>query len=555
MKPLSGSILFLVIFFVVFITSGGVPWALTAQETPREKKASQSTTEEGLQPIPPPPLDHLEKVVSDQLREGRKVVDAVSGDTAASRQKRAEAYGKLGQMYHAYELYESAEVCYRNALVLDPSHLEWTYSLGYLLQFTGKFSEALKIYQQMKIDLKNPPLAYLIQIRIGECYRNLNQTDQAKPAFEAAYQINPEGPAVLARLGEIALDEKRFDIAIKYISSALEKQPEANKLHYPLAMAYRGKGDMELARSHLSKYGMVGVQPPDPLKEHLAKLVKGYWTLILAGKLAFSAGRYAEAADSFQKAVEVDPNKVPAIVNLAATLAQLNKPREAIAKFKAALEIAPDNLAANFDLGMMYINSGNYEEGIKHLQVVVKKEPKDSQAHLILADAFLKEKQFDKAIEHYKTALSLDPGLIWGWVDLSSALSSTGQHGEALKVLEDAHSRMPYDGPIAHTLARLWAISPELDQRQGQKALELALKVYKAFEDIEHARTVAFAYAELNQCDNAVKWMKKAIKLASKSPGGKAILENLKSNLEYFKTNRPCRVPSQWERREKKKSP
>ena len=555
MKPLSGSILFLLIIFVVFITFGGISSTLTAQETPREKKASGSTTEDSLRPIPPPPLDHLEKAVSDQLREGRKMVDAVSGNSAASRQKRAEAYGKLGQMYHAYELYEAAEACYRNAVVLDPSHLEWTYSLGYLLQITGKFSEALKVYQQMKVGQENPPLAYLIQIRIGECYRSLNQPGQAKPAFEAAYSINPEEPAVLARLGEIALDEKRFDIAIKYLGSALEKQPEANKLHYSLAMAYRGKGDMELARSHLSKYGMVGVQPPDPLKTQLAKLVTGYWTHILAGKLAFSAGRYTEAAESFQKAIEVDPKKAHAIVNLGSTLAQLNKPGEAIVKFKAALEIAPDNLAANFDLGMMYINSGKYEEAIKHLQVVVKKDPKDSQAHLILADVFKKEQRFEKAIEHYKTALSLDPGLIWGWVDLSSALSSTGQHAEALKVLEDAHSRIPYDGPIAHTLARLLAISPELGQRQGKRALELALKVYQALEDIEHARTVALAYAELNQCDKAVEWMKKAIKLASKSPPGTAKLENLKSNLEYFKTNRPCRVPAQWERRQTKKSP
>lgn len=543
MKPLSGPVLFLVIIFIVFLTFGGVPWVLTAQETPRGKKESESTTQEGLIPIPPPPLDHLEKVVSDQLQEGRKMVDAVSGDSTASRQKRAEAYGKLGQLYHAYELNEAAEACYRNALVLDPSNLEWTYSLGYLLQFTGKFSEALKFYQQMKVGKENPPLAYLVQIRIGECHRKLNQPDQAKPAFEAAYQLNPEGPAVLARLGEIALSEKRYDLAIKYISSALQKQPEANKLHYSLAMAYRGKGDMEQARFHLSKYGMVGVQPPDPIKSHLAKLVTGYWTHILAGKLAFSAGRYTEAAESFKKAIEVDPKKAHAIVNLGSTLAQLNKPKEAIARFKAALEIEPENIASNFNLGMMYINSGNYEKGIKHLQVVVKNAPKDSQAHLILADAFLKEQQFGKAIEHYRTALSLDPGLIWGWVDLSSALSSTGQHGEALKVLEEAHSRMPYDGPIAHALARLWAISPELDQRQGQKALELALKVYQSLEDLEHARTVAFAYAELNQCDKAVEWMKKAIKLATKSNQGTKILENLKSNLEYFKTNRPCRVP------------
>jgi tetratricopeptide (TPR) repeat protein len=554
MKPFPGFLSKLLIIFIVSITMLVIPRALTGQKTPHQENAAENKPGEELKPVPYPPLDHLEKAVSDQLQEGRRMVDVVSADLTASRQKRAEAYGELGQLYHAYELNEAAEACYRNALVLDPSHLEWTYSLGYLLQLTGRFSEALQFYQQMKIDPQNPQLAYLVHIRIGECFRKLNQLDQAKSAFEAAYQLNPEGPAVLARLGEIALEERRFDDAIKYISSALEKQPEANRLHYSLGMAYRGKGDTEKARLHLSQYGMVGVQPPDPVKTHLEKLVTGYWTHILAGKLAFSAGRYTEAARAFEKAIKENPEDAGARINLSAALGQLKKYQEAITQLQEAIRLEPENVTAHFNLGSLQVTSGDYKEAIKHFQFVVKKNPKDSQAHLALANGFQKEQQFDKAIEHYKVALTLDPGLSWAWIDLASVLRSVGRQAEALKVLEEAHSRIPYDGPIAHALARLLVTTPDLDQRQGQRALELALKVYQAFEDIEHARTVAFAYAELNQCDNAAAWLEKAIELASKSSGSAAIVENLKSNLEYFKTNRPCRVPAKQER-EAEKSP
>jgi tetratricopeptide (TPR) repeat protein len=547
MKPFPVFISFGLIIFVLAAIILGAPGVLTGQETSREEKASKNKTEEVLKPIPPPPLDHLEKAVSDQLREGQRMVDAVSGNSAASRQERAQAYGQLGQLYHAYELNEAAEACYRNALILDPSYLEWTYSLGYLLQSTGKFSDALQLYQQMKAGQQNPQLAYLVYIRMGECYRRLNRLDQAKPAFEAAYQLNPEGPAVLARLGEIALDEKHYDLAIKDLTSALEKQPGANKLHYPLGMAYRGKGDMEQARFHLAKYGMVGVQPPDPVKAHLEKLVTGYWTHILAGKLAFSARRYTEAARAFQKAVETEPKKTEAKVNLAAALAKLNRQEEAITQLQEAIQLTPDDVTAHFNLGMLNISSGNYGEAIKHLQIVVKKEPKDSQVHLTLANAFRKEQQLEKAIEHYKTALSLDSSLTWGWIDLSSSYRLIGQYAEALRVLEEAHSRLPYDGPIAHALARLLATTPNLEQRQGKRALELALKVYRALEDFVHAKTVAMAYAQLDQCSKAVEWMEKAIELASKSSQDTAVLENLKNNLEYFKTHHPCRVPAQQE--------
>jgi tetratricopeptide (TPR) repeat protein len=544
MRPFPGLISFMLIILVGCITILGVPWAITGQETLQKKKASGKKAEEDLKPVPYPLLDHLEKTVSDQLREGRRMVDAVTRDLSASRQKRAEAYGELGQLYHAYGLNVAAETCYRNALVLNPSHLEWTYSLGYLLQFTGRFSEALQFYRQMKIDPQNPQLAYLVHIRMGECYRKLNQPDQAKSAFEAAYQLNPEGPAVLARLGEIALDEKSFDLAIKYFTSALERQPDANKLHYSLAMAYRGKGDMEKARFHLNKRGMVGVQPPDPLKTHLEELMAGYRLHLLAGKLAFSAGRYNEAIESFQKAIAADSKEAGARVNLAAALGKLKKYKEAIAQLEAVVKLEPDNVTAHFNLGTLYSHLKNIKKSIEHLQVVVKMSPKDTQARLALAGALRSDGQVDKALEHYTAALSYNPALTWGWVGMSSLLSQTGKHVEALKVLEDAHSRIPHDGPIAHALAHLLASSPVLGKRQGKRALELALKVYQAMKSFEHARTVAMAYAELNQCDKAVEWMEIAIKLAENSRQADSILEMLKRNLAYLKTNRPCRIPA-----------
>ena len=558
MKPVPGFISVILIIVVVSFIILAVPSALAGRETPRQEKASRETGEtaekgenagEELKPIPDPQLDHLEKVVSDQLREGRRMVDVVSRDPSASRQKRAEAYGELGQLYHAYELFDAAEACYRNALILNPSHLEWTYSLGWLLQFNGRFSEALTFYQKMGADHQPPQLAYLVYIRMGECYRKLDQPNQAKSVFAAAYKLNPEEPAVLARLGEIALDEKQFDLAIQYLTSALEKQPEANRLHYSLGMAYRGKGDMEKAQYHLSRYGMVGIQPPDPVKKRLEQLVSGYRTQILAGKLAFSAKRYSEAAEAFERAIKANPEDADARVNLAAALGQLHNYKEAINQLREAIRLAPEDVTAHFNLGSLLANSGDYREAITHFRFVVEKNPEDIQAHLALANGFLKEKQFENAIRHYKATLSLEPGLTWGWIDLSSALSSTGQDAEALNVLEEAYSRLPNDGHVIHALARLLATSPDLSLRQGKRALELALKVFQAAENIEYARTVAFAYAELNQCDKAVEWMEKAIELASKSPNGASIIDNLKSNLEYFKVNRPCRVPVLREKR------
>jgi len=545
MKRFFGPTFIPLIIFVVSVTVFVGPMLLFGQEKPGEKKAPETGSKDDLIPVPSPYLDRLEKAVIQQLRERRKAFDALAGKPGVSREQLATAYGELGQLYHAYEFSEAAEACYRNALVLDPSNLEWRYSLGYLLQTVGRFSDALDLYRGVKTDGRNPPLDYLVYIRTGECYRSLNQPGQAKRSIEAAFRINPEEPAVLARLGEVALAEKRYDDAVKYLESALEKQPAANKLHYTLGMAYRGVGDMGKARLHMSQYGMVDVQPPDPLKKNLEKLVKGYHTHLLSGKLAFSAKRYTEAVDAYRKAIEADPGKVGAKVDLGVALVKLGKYKEAVAQFEAAIELAPDNASAHFDLGAVYAYLGDYSKSIEHFQKVVEKNPEDAGAHLGLANALRNKGQHESAFEHYKTAVMLKPESTSGWLNMSTLFSTTGRHGEALRVLEDAHTRMPYNGPIAHALAYLLAASPDLERRRGQRALDLAQKVFQASKHYEHARTVAMAYAQLEKCDKAVEWMETAIKLAKSTKEADTVLGVLKRNLAYFKTNRPCRPPAE----------
>jgi len=68
----------------------------------------------------------------------------------------------------------------------------------------------------------------------------------------------------LARLGELAVVEKQYQTAVYFLTLALQRLPDANRLHYSLGLAYRGLGDKEKARAHLAKRGSVGVKTPDP---------------------------------------------------------------------------------------------------------------------------------------------------------------------------------------------------------------------------------------------------------------------------------------------------
>lgn len=510
-------------------------------ETPKDQNPpSDAAAVEKLVEIPTPQLEHLEQAVSQQLRQAHRMIEAVTHTEAASRQQRGQAYGELGQMYHAYELNDAAEASYRNALALDPQNFKWNYSLAYLLQGMGRYSEALAFYQRA-LNVRSP--FSLVHVRMGECYRYLNQPLQAKEALETALNLNPGDPAIQARLGEIALEERNYEAAVQLLTSALRNQPDANKLHYSLAMAYRGLKDMKQARLHLAKRGIVGLQPHDPLKNRLAQLITGYRVHLLSGRLAYGAGRYAEAAEEFKKAVDADPEQPAARINLGTCLGHLRRYRDAVAQFREALRLAPDNITARFNLGAMLAHLGDYDSAIDQLRIVVKAQPNDARAHLILAEVLRSERRFGEAFSQYKTALKLDTGLTTAWLAISNMLINADQYEEGLQVLEEAHQRMPHNGLIVHALARLLVALPKPELRDGQRAKDLATKVYQAVQTYEHAGTLAMAYAEIDDCDGAAKWQELAIEMAADIPGTEAQLIFMNRTLKRYRNRRPCGFP------------
>jgi len=102
---------------------------------------------QGLVSLHWPDLTKLEEGVREQVTSFQdslisKVKDPTVSDTALS-----EAYGELGEIYHAYSLTAPARDCYLNSSVLAPKDFRWIYLLGRLDQQDGRFDDAIRHYQ------------------------------------------------------------------------------------------------------------------------------------------------------------------------------------------------------------------------------------------------------------------------------------------------------------------------------------------------------------------------------------------------------------------------
>ena len=157
-------------------------------------------------------------------------------------------------------------------------------------------------------------------------------------------------------------------------------------------------------------------------------------------------------------------------------------------------------------------------------------------AHKLLAQAYQSQGRLSEALAEVKTGSSLAPSNQDFWLMGAEIQSAMGHHGDARAWLQEGHRLMPDQGLIAHALGRLLATSPELQVRDGARAVELATRVANATGDLGHWHTVAEALAEAGRCEDAAGVMRQILeKVGAESRGP------LEARLKAFDKGAPCR--------------
>jgi tetratricopeptide (TPR) repeat protein len=525
-------------FFTAVLIIG--PAAATQDPVSKTEEADLTDLRKQLVPVVVPDLSGLDPLVAEQLEEARSEMEAAIAEPDADIARLAAAYGTLGQLYHAYELLDVARACYVNASFLRPQDFRWVHLLADISRKNGDLEQAAAQYEAA---WSLQPYDFAALVRLGEVYLELGRLDDAGATFKSALALSPGSPSAMAGLGKLALERQEYGDAVMYFQAALRAAPEANRLHYSLAMAYRGLGDMDNARRHLELRGTVGVRPPDPVVDQLQMLTEGERVHLVRGRLAFASGRYREAADEFGAAVEADPGSARALVNLGTTLAQLGDMEGAAEKFEQALDIDPRQTTAHFNLASILVGRKMAAEAIPHLEVVVEDTPYDAEAHLLLARAQVATGDDFASLEHFRRAAELDPASEGAVLGGAAALVRLHQYARAKPVLEAGLERMPSSGAIAFALGRLLAGSPDAEVRDGERAYELAQQVYNVLPTPRHAQLMAQSLAELDRCNEAAEWQQKVVD-AAVDDGATEALVALRADLEQYLGGPPCRLPT-----------
>ena len=128
-----------------------------------------------------------------------------------------------------------------------------------------------------------------------------------------------------------------------------------------------------------------------------------------------------EAAAAYRKALVVDPELVPAIVNLANIHYAHDELIEAQALYERAIGLDQDCFEAHFNLGNIHHDLGRYEDALLSYRDAVALNPGYADAHFYLAVTLEKTGHSLEAKPHWKTYQELAPD--GEWVELAREFS------------------------------------------------------------------------------------------------------------------------------------
>lgn len=122
-------------------------------------------------------------------------------------------------------------------------------------------------------------------------------------------------------------------------------------------------------------------------------------------------GRFEDVVSASNKALEIDPEYLPALNSFASALAALGRHDEAAVNFASLLSLAPDNPAVLTNYGHTLFIMGRLDEARKTLEDAIRVQPHYAEAHYNLAILMDQSGQPADALREYEQAAALKPGL------------------------------------------------------------------------------------------------------------------------------------------------
>ena len=248
------------------------------------------------------------------------------------------------------------------------------------------------------------------------------------------------------------------------------------------------------------------------------------------------------AIADYNKAIEIDPRHALAYNNRGLARGVKGDLDGAIADYNKTIEIDPHYSQAYFNRGKARDDKGDHDGAIADYTKVIEIDPRYAKAYYNRGNARDDKGDHDGALADYNKAIEIDPRLARAYYNRGAARQARSDLDGAIHDYNKYIEIEPRDPDGYNTLAWLLATAYKDSIRDGKKAVEFARKAAELtkWEDANTLDTLAAAYAEAGNFDEAIKWENKALSFAefAKTSGDEA-----RKHLQLYSEHKPYHEP------------
>ncbi len=254
-----------------------------------------------------------------------------------------------------------------------------------------KYDEALIVINGM---LKGLPDSPDLNHLGGVAHYGLKQNDQAVAHFQ---KVTPESRFFQDAVVHVAFvyqEEKKNAAAIRFLKSAIEKDPDNPDFKYYLGTFYEELEDYENAAQLINQ--AIEIEPDNPRYYFRLGVVYDKWN------------KKEASMEAMRTVISLDPKHANALNYLGYTYADLGMNLdEAERLIKEALKHKPNDGYITDSLGWVYYKKGDFGRALKYLKKAIELVPDDPIMLEHLGDAYLKLDDKPNALKFFQKSLKI----------------------------------------------------------------------------------------------------------------------------------------------------
>jgi tetratricopeptide (TPR) repeat protein len=375
--------------------------------------------------IPTAGLDAEVVAAIDQARAG-----------VEARPSSAAAWGRLGMVLFAHDMYADCGGVLAEAERLDPKDARWPYFHGLALILQNP-DEGIALLERAAAI---PPHSLTVRLRLAEQYVKLDRLEEAEALFGELLVEYPDHPRALLGRGQILARHGRWQEALAPLQMAAEQPTAQRSARVALAEAYLRLGNTtaaDVARLRADE-SPADVPWHDSFLAEAQTFRTGLQPRIDQALELLANGQVNESQALIAEVLQAHPDSDEAHLTLAKVWIRAGAFADAERELHQALQCNPNLVEGHFLLAGAQLQRGNYAAAERSYLRTIALRPAYGLAHYNLGDCRRQQGQRGAALDAFRAAVRYRPDLAVAHLELGALLLESDRVEEAIGYLENA---------------------------------------------------------------------------------------------------------------------